>query len=301
MSLLLIGQKLWRYKLATLPVIAFVLLGAFYVIAIKQPVYQTASSYILLNPPAPPTPDEISRDPKLGQGTNNPYTRYSDQSIVVQVLASRLSGDDARAELAKQGADPRYTLAPSSNFGFSAPIVQITAVGASPAVAVRTANVVGRAMTRELDGMQQAHGTAPRYRIEAQPVAAAHDARLKASGKLRSLVAVFVLGGIMLFVVVSIADALTAIRSQRRPRVRVRDGASDGSGGAHVEPFLRPDGASADRPSARSARDERLSGPGPGAWRARGSSEESGRNVRRLAPLPDPNPGAERWQLKPWE
>jgi hypothetical protein len=300
MSLLLIAQKLWRYKLATLPVIAFLVLGAFYVVAIKQPVYETASSYILLNPPAPPTPDEISRDPKLGQGTNNPYTRYSDQSIVVQVLASRLSGDDARAELAKQGADPRYTLAPSSNFGFSAPIVQITAVGASPAVAVRTANVVGLAMTRELDRMQQAHGTAPRYRIEAQPVAAAHDARLKASGKLRALVAVFVLGGIMLFVVVSIADALTAIRQQRRSRVRLRDGAGDhGSGGAHVEQFLRPDGASADAPLARRARDERLAEPG--GWRASGSNGETGRNVRRLAPLPDPNPSGERWQLKPWE
>jgi hypothetical protein len=300
MSLLLIAQKIWRYKLATLPVLAFVLAGAFYVVAVKQPVYETASSYILLNPPAPPTADEAARNPELAKGTNNPYTRYSDQSIVVQVLASRLSGDDARAELVKQGADPRYTLAPSSSFGFSAPIVEITAVGATPAVAIRTANVVGQAMTRELDRMQQAHGTAPRYRIEAQQVAAAHDARLKASGKLRALVAVFVLGGIMLFLVVSVADAFATIRSQRRPRVRIRDGGGQPVvGGAHVEPFVRPDGAAAELPAVRDAHEERLAEPG--AWRASASNGESGRQVRRLAPLPDPNPGAERWQLKPWE
>jgi hypothetical protein len=300
MSLLLIAQKIWRYKFATLPVLGLMLLGAFYVIAIKQPVYQTASSYILLNPPAAPTPDEVARDPKLGVGTDNPYTRYSDQSIVVQVLASRLSGDDARAELAREGADPRYTVAPSSNFGFSAPIVQITAVGVTPAAAVKTADVVGLAMTRELDRMQQQHGTAPRYRIDAQEVAAAHDARLKASGKLRSLVAVFVLCGILLFVVVSIADAVGTIRSQRRARGQVPDAAGDQVVGmAHVEPFLRPETSAPDPPVARSVRNERASEAG--GRRAAGSNGDPGRAPRRLAPLPDPNPGAERSPLRPWQ
>jgi hypothetical protein len=198
--------------------------------------------------------------------------------------------------LYKQGADPRYTIAPSSNFGFSAPIVQITAFGATPAIAIKTADVVGQAMTRELDGMQQQHGTAPRYRIEAQEVAAAHDARLKASGKLRSLVAVMVLGGIILFVVVSVADAVSTIRSQRRNRGQGSVGRGDHVGaGAHVEPFLRPDASVAEQPVGPVVREERASESN--GSRGFGTS----RPTRRLASLPDPNPGAERLPLRPWQ
>jgi hypothetical protein len=220
MSLLLSARKVWRYKFLTVPILVLVLVGAFYVIAIKQPVYEASSTSILVNPPAPPTDLDIARDPRLGRiGTDNPYTRYSDQSVVVQILASRMSSDAARRELAKLGADPQYTVEPSAEFGFTAPIVQITGTGPTPAAAVRTANVVGLAVTRELGRMQQARGVAAKYRIETQQVVAPHDAKLKASGQLRSLVAVFALGAILLFVVISVADALIAIRSERAQRV----------------------------------------------------------------------------------
>jgi hypothetical protein len=177
-------------------------------------MYEASSTYILVTPPAPPTPDEIARDPKLGKGADNPYTRYSDQSIVVQVLASRLNGDDARASLARQGADPNYTVQPSSEFGFSAPIVSITGTGTSPASAIKTADVVGLALTRELADMQKVHGVAPRYRIATQEIVGAHDARLKASGKLRAGVAVIALGTVMLFIVVSLLDGISAFRRE---------------------------------------------------------------------------------------
>jgi hypothetical protein len=215
MSLLLIARKVWRYKLATLPILLFMLAGAFYVIAIKPPVYEASSTYILVNPPSPPTPDEIARDPSLGRiGADNPYTRYSDQSVVVQVLASRVGSDDARRALAERGADDGYTVAPSVEFGFTAPIVQITGTGSTPEAAVRTAKLVGLSLAQELDRMQQGRGVDPKYRIDVQQVVAPHEATLKASGKLRSLVAVFALGAILLFVAVSVADALTAMRRE---------------------------------------------------------------------------------------
>ena len=201
MTLLLIGRKVWRYKLVTLPILALMFVGAVYVVAIKKPVYTTTASYILVNPPAPPTPDQIARDPKLGAGSNNPYTRFSDQSIVVQILAARIGSQQARQSLAAQGADPRYTVAPDVSFGFTAPIVQITGTGATPAEAITTANVVGRALTRLLDQMQQVHGVAPNYRITSQLLVGARQATLKASGKLRGLVAVLALGGVLLFLV----------------------------------------------------------------------------------------------------
>ena len=92
MDLLLISRKIWRYRIVTLPVIALTLLGAVYVIAIKAPEYKVSSSYILINPPLPPTPDEIARNPALGRiNPNNPYTRFSDQSVIVSLLSSSLS------------------------------------------------------------------------------------------------------------------------------------------------------------------------------------------------------------------
>lgn len=261
MNLLLILQKLWRYKFVTLPILAFVLVGAFYVIAIKTPVYEAGSTYILVNPPAPPSESAIARDPRVADGSDNPYTRYSDQSVVVQVLAERLSSEEARAALERRGADPKYTVAPSPEFGYSAPILQISGTGSSEAAAVRTANLVGEAVTKELDQMQEAQRVSPRYRIVTQPVVAPHNAKLKASGKLRALVAVFALGLVLLFIVISVAEALAALRKERG-----RDPIEDGLGfpiavGAPVEPLVPVGGNGEPRRRARRRRGGSLQDP----------------------------------------
>jgi hypothetical protein len=214
LNLLPIAQKLWRYKLVTLPILAFVLIGSFYVIAIKAPVYNASSIYNLLPAPPPPTSDQIAADPRLGRiNTNNPYTLYSDQSVVGEVLASQLSSDAARAALVKRGADPSYEIAPSVELGYSAPILEVTGTGSSPEEAVRTAKLVGRAAKTELEARQQEVARA--YRIGMKPVVLADHAELKASGQLRTLVGVWAIGGILLFLGVSIADALNALRDAR--------------------------------------------------------------------------------------
>jgi len=225
MSLLLILSKIWRYKLVTIPIFASVLLGAFYVVAVTAPTYEASATYILVNPPPPPTDAQIARDPSLGRvKDDNPYTRFSDQAVLVQVLASRLTSDQTRRVLIARGADANYIAAPSAEFGFSAPILQITGTGTTAAAAVTTTNVVGAALTQELDQMQAVRGVTKGYRITAEAVVAAHDAKLKPSGKLRSLVAVLVLGTILMFMAISVLDALSTLRAQW---VRGRTAASD--------------------------------------------------------------------------
>ena len=71
MSLLLIVRKLWKYKLFTLPVFALVIAGAFYVFAVKAPTYEAGSTYILVNPPPPPTDAQIAANPALGKLNRN--------------------------------------------------------------------------------------------------------------------------------------------------------------------------------------------------------------------------------------
>jgi hypothetical protein len=215
-DLLAISRKIWRHRIATLPVVVLTLLGAIYVIAIKSPEYWASSSYVLINPPAPPTAEEIAADPKLGRiSADNPYTRFADQSVVVDLLASTLSNESARSALEKQGADRGYTVAPSSELGFSGLIVEISGVGSTPQQAVRTAELVGAALTSELDSLQASKGVAPRYRIVTQRVVAPDNAQQRVSGKLRALVGVFAMGAILLFVVISAAEGLTTLREGR--------------------------------------------------------------------------------------
>jgi hypothetical protein len=219
-DLLLIARKVWRYKFATLPILALVLCGAVMIVAVKEPVYKASSTHILINPPAPPTAEDIARDPSLGRrNADNPYTRFPDQSVVVRILSSSLESESARRELVAAGADPRYTVEPTSEFGYSIPIVEITGVGPTPEAAVGTAKLVGRAVIRQLDRMQQAEGVDGRYRITAQQIDFPDSAQLQASGQLRALVAVLGLGAILLFVVISVADALTNLRTERTRRL----------------------------------------------------------------------------------
>jgi hypothetical protein len=216
MDLLMIGRKIWRYRLVTLPVIVLTLVGGAYAYLAKESVYEARASYVLINPPDPPTEPEIAARPALGQiNADNPYTRFTDQSVVVQVLASTATNESARQALAKAGADDRYRVEPGAEFGYTTPIVEVTGVGSSPEAAIRTAEVVGSAVTKELDRMQEARGIDPGYRIKSQLVDAPDDAELKASGQLRVLIGVLAFGAVLLFVVVSVGDALTTLRTER--------------------------------------------------------------------------------------
>jgi hypothetical protein len=216
-DLLSIIRKLWRYKFLTLPVIVLTLFGAAYVVAVQKPVYEAHTSFALLSPPPPPNAEQIAADPSLGRiKTDNPYTRFGEQTVIIGVLASNMSGDRARRALVRAGADPRYVVAPSTEFGFSSPVVQITTMSWTPQEAIKSATLVDKAVTAELDRMQAAHGTDKRYRIKALRVESADGARLQASGKLRMLVGVFVMGGVLLFIVISVADAFATLRQEQR-------------------------------------------------------------------------------------
>ena len=216
MDLLVIARKLWRYKFVTLPIVVLTFCGAVYVVAIKTPVYETSSSYIMINPPSPPTEQDIDRDPTLGLvNADNPFARSGDVSVIVDVLASRIANKSQAERLLADGVDSRYKVESGSALGYSSPILKITAEGGSPEVAVRSAKLVGAAVIRQLEGMQRAEGVDNKYWIKAQQVETPDGAQLRASGQLRMLVGVLALGTILLFVVVSVADAVTSLRSER--------------------------------------------------------------------------------------
>jgi len=208
MTLLLLATKVWRHKLLTLPVLAVVLAGSFYAVAVKAPAYEAGATYILVDPPAP-IPGQIDSD--------NPYLRFSSQTVLIDALATRLNSQQMRNSLARRGADPKYTAASTLDHGYSgysAPILEITGAGATPLAAVRTVRLVGRALATELARMQGVHRVHSTDRIRADAVIAVQGATLKGAGRLRTLAAVFALGLILLFVVISSVDSIAALRGR---------------------------------------------------------------------------------------
>jgi hypothetical protein len=188
MHLRLIARKIWRHKLITGPVILLTLAAAAYAITFKQPLYEASSSYLVISPPAAPTAQQIARNPELAQvKADNPYTRFADQSVVIEVLKATMSTESVREMLMRAGADPRYRLRSATEFGVSAPIFQVNALASTPEAAMRSAKVVGRAVVGELDRMQKAHDVDRAYRIRAMQLNVPDGARRKASGPLGML------------------------------------------------------------------------------------------------------------------
>jgi len=210
------------------PVVLLTMAGVAYVFMVQAPLYEASSSYLLINPPGPPTAEQVERDPALGRvRSDNPYTRFANQSVIIDVLSRSLGSDAARQTLLRAGADPRYTVGSASVFGSGSPIVQIAGSGTTPAGAIRTANVVSHAVVGELDRIQKEQNVDPSYRITAKQVEVPDEARLKASGQLRMLVAVLALGGILLFVAVMVTDALDSLLRERRMALAPHESALD--------------------------------------------------------------------------
>ena len=189
-DLLLILRKLWRHRFITLPIIALTLFGAFYVIAVKAPVYKVSSSYVLINPPPPPTADDIARNPALGRiNPNNPYTRFSDQSVIVSLLSSSLSADTARQQLVNQGADPRYTVSPGSAARLLEPRRSGRRAWAPPRRPPCTPpSWWAPARLRSSTACRRLRASIPSYRIRTQQVVAPNSPTQQLSSTLRPLV-----------------------------------------------------------------------------------------------------------------
>lgn len=217
MDLVTIAAKLWRHRRLTIPVMVLTLIAAGYIVTVRKPVYQAEASFALLNPPAPPSADEIARDPELAKiNADNPYTRFGDQTVIVQVLVNSLLGPTTKRSLVAAGVDPRFTVEPSVELGYASPLMRVTAVGASRGAAMASAKLLATTLTKTLDTLQSVEGVDTPYRIKALPVERPDDARLQASGTLRALVGVLVMGTVILFIVVSVADAVTTLTATRR-------------------------------------------------------------------------------------
>jgi hypothetical protein len=216
MDLLAVWRTLTRRKLIVVPLVLLIAFGCFYVIHERPSVYEADASLLLVIPRHAPTPDEIARDPTLeGANYDNPYTRLYDPGVVVNIVSSLLDTKATRAAVASSGGDPRYTVGQTARYGFTSPVAEIKGVGPTPEIAMTTARLVAAVFKEQLRSIQAVEGVDPRFFIDVRTVDAPDGARLRASDKLRALVAVVGLGAFALFVLVSLAEAVANARAER--------------------------------------------------------------------------------------
>ncbi len=209
MDLFSLTRTIWRHKLVTLPVVMLTLLGCAAVMVVEKPIYQTTSTYILTSPPPAPTATQLALQPSLRKvNANNPYVNFGDLSIVADLVTKIVTTGPTQAELLAQGADPRYQAAPSQEFGNATPIIDVTGVGSTSATAVRTATLVGQALISTLKSMQSSQGVSQRYWIGTIEVTPPSAPQVQLSSKLRELIGVLAAGAILMFLLMSVMNAL---------------------------------------------------------------------------------------------
>jgi len=227
MDLLSISRVIWKHKLLVIPVALVTLAAASYLLAFSKPLYQMTNDYVIAPPPSAPSATQIAENPGLAKiNPNNVYARFYDQSIIADALVSRMSGQFAQDMLVKEGADPRNTVAITSVNGSTEPGVQVTATGSTAAEALTTSRLVGAALTHNLYTLQSAQQTNPYYMFTALQVATSGAPKVKVSSTLRSVLAVLGVGVLLLFLAVSLGDAIDKRRAERRSSAKhaVNDG-----------------------------------------------------------------------------
>jgi hypothetical protein len=217
MDLLALSRTLWRHKIAVIPVLVLVLAGLIYVVKIKPPTYDADGELALLSPPAAPTAAQIQADPaKYSKiDANNPYLDYGDLTYVGDAVMDRVTSHSAQQALAAEGVSPKYQVAMSSDPGNPA-FLDITGVGTTSAEAIYAAQKVMTAATNALTQIQLnvSPPVSPQYMITMEPLLTPTSAQQEVTSKLRALIEVLGVGVILLFLVISIAEAFARRREE---------------------------------------------------------------------------------------
>jgi hypothetical protein len=250
MDLLALSRTLWRHKIAVIPVLVVVLAGLIYVVKIKPPTYDADGELALISPPAAPSAAQIQADPKLAKiDANNPYLDYGDLTYVGDAVMDRVTSHSAQQALAAEGVSPKYQVAMSSDPGNPA-FIDITGVGTTSASAIYAAQKVMEAATTDLQQIQLNTNppVSPTYMITMETLLAPNSAQQEVTSKLRALIEVLGVGVILLFLVISIAEAFARKREEEldippaRPRrsYQFRDEPNGLDASETTQEFARP-------------------------------------------------------------
>jgi hypothetical protein len=188
-----------------------------YVLFGVPPVYRQASSVVILQPRSEPSEADLAEEPDLE--SVDPFNPFrGDPTLIVGVVAARLSNEATRESFQAGGLDPDYEVAGAMTYGASRPELEITAFGNSPEQTIETRTALVEAVERQLRAVQKEEGVASYYMVRGLPVEPITEPQELTSRSLRSLLAVGAIGTILLFATVSLLSAVEQTRAERSAR-----------------------------------------------------------------------------------
>jgi hypothetical protein len=203
-------RVLYRRKLVVIPMVVFAIGSMMLVYKRKPPDYKANGSVVLLAPPPPP----LAATGAGAVNGQNPYLRFGDLSVVVDILARVVSSPPVGSALRAQGLKGTYVVGANIAF-YHGPIIDVTAKGPTSPDAVHAAVLVMNEIGHDLAAMQTKQGANPAYLIKTQNVVTPTAAKKVFSSTFRTLIGVGVLNLIAILVVAMLADAIARGRSRR--------------------------------------------------------------------------------------
>ncbi len=184
------------------------------VVVSTPPTYRATSSVVLLNPPeAPASVTEDAGEVEL-RALENPYERFNDLSIVVDIIRRVLASDPSMDTLVGRGLQGTYTVAANIDF-YRGPIIDVAAEAGTEAEALRATQLVVDLLQQTLDDVQTRQGTDPDYFITSDVVVPATRATLVLSSTLRRAVATAAAGALFVLGMVIVADSFSERRREK--------------------------------------------------------------------------------------
>jgi hypothetical protein len=171
-------------------------------------------TYALINPDIP-TQRDVESNPALEQlNKKNPYLRSSDPSLIVQVLLTRLGDSSTVDKLKGLGLSSDYTVSRGVG-GLNGFLVDITGTAETPEKSFATTRALGEMLEKDLYDAQKINGADDTYLFTSIVVASPAKATEQFSSRLRSVIAIFLAGVVLMFGSVSIARSVSVSRHRR--------------------------------------------------------------------------------------
>jgi hypothetical protein len=182
------------------------------VVVSAPPMYRSSGSITFLPPPAV---DEKNATPAEVQASQNPYARYGDLSIVVDIIRRIMVSETNNATLVSRGLKGTYTVGANLAFDRS-PVVEVVAESPTAEQAKADALLVMGDVDQQLVKLQNQVGTDPKYQITTAVVVTPTRATRLLTSTIRRAISVLALVGAVILIGAVLAD----IPSRRRRAVQ---------------------------------------------------------------------------------
>ena len=212
MDLLSLYRLLLRRKLVIIPMLVLSALAIVYAYTSAPPLYRSTGALALANPAMPSTSEPGATAPV---GSDNPYYRYSDLSVIVDILTRQVSSPTAGDAMTAKGLTGTYVVGSSAALS-RGPILDVTTEAPSEEAAAKSAGIVLAEIKHQLKDLQDRENTAKKYQIFAIEVEQPQPGTKVFSGTLRRLLMVIVLAGAATLAAAGLADGLVRWRAKRR-------------------------------------------------------------------------------------